>query len=100
MRIHEYLNVVDKRGRKVIACAKCGHEFCGIHENYKQHAVYRERDARDLPRMTPASGDSLFVIYQEYICPGCGTLLEVDNFCPQIDSEDDKILWDTQIDID
>lgn len=97
MRIHEYLEVVDKQGKKTIVCVKCGHEFCGIDDNYKKYAIYRERDPRELPRMTPTSGDPLFVIYQEYICPGCGTLLEVDNFCPEIDSEEERILWDIQI---
>ena len=98
MRIHEYLEIrKNDTGEKVIVCMKCDHEFCRADENYKRHALYRERDLQDWPRRAPASGDPMFVLYQEYICPGCGVLLEVDNYCPALDSEEEKILWDIQI---
>lgn len=100
MRIHEYLEIVSKEdGAKVIVCSRCGHEFGGADENYKRHALYIERDLKEWPNRAPVSGDGMFVVYQEYICPGCGVLLEVDNYCPDLDSEEEKILWDIQIDL-
>ncbi len=97
MRIHEYLEVITKEdGSKAIQCIKCGHEFCDARENYKEHALLWERSLDDVPLRTPISGEPMFTRYHEFICPGCGTLLEVDLFCPQLDS-DEPIVWDIQI---
>lgn len=99
MRIHEYLEIADnKEGKKIIRCLKCGHEFCDARENYKLHALYRERDLKDVKLRSLISGEPTFVLYQEYICPGCGTLLEVDTYCPELD-KDDPVVWDIQIKI-
>jgi acetone carboxylase gamma subunit len=100
MRIHEYLEIVCKgEGQKaVIRCMKCGYEFCPADENYKKYTLVWERDLKDLPLRTPVSGDPMFTRYQEFICPGCGTLLDVNSFCPEID-ENDPIVWDIQIKI-
>lgn len=100
MNIHEYLEIAEKPGRgKIIVCRKCGYEFCGPEDNYKLHALYREVDLNGWPKRKPSSDDPMFIVYQEYICPGCGVLLEVDNYCPALDSEEDKILWDIQLDV-
>lgn len=97
MRMHEYLEVVSKEdGNKVIRCIKCGHEFCQAAENYKEHALIWERNLDDIPFRTPISGEEMFTRYHEFICPGCGTLLEVCLFCPQLDS-DEPIVWDIQL---
>lgn len=98
MRIHEYLEIVSKGdGEKaVIRCMKCGYEFGPADENYKKRALVWERDVKEFPQRAPVSGDSMFTCYQEFICPGCGTLLEVDSFCPELD-KDEPIVWDIQI---
>jgi len=97
MRIHEYLEIVQKEdGQKVIRCIKCGHEFCDARENYKNRCLLWERDLDGFPLRTPISGDKMFTHYQEFICPGCGTLLEVDMICPELD-KDAPILWDIQV---
>lgn len=97
MRIHEYLEIVDKKnGRKIIKCIKCGHEFCDINDNYKKHTLLWEKDHKDFPLRSPISGDSMFSKYQEFYCPGCLTLLEVDMFCPELD-KDDPIVWDIEL---
>jgi hypothetical protein len=33
--------------------------------------------------------------YQHYICPGCGTFLQVDVWCPLIDT--DEPIWDIDV---
>jgi acetone carboxylase gamma subunit len=45
-------------------------------------------------KKVPESEESI-TYYQEYICPGCGTLLQVDTWCPEIDR--DEPLWDFQV---
>jgi acetone carboxylase gamma subunit len=40
-----------------------------------------------LPSKEPFSGE-----YHEYLCPGCGTLLQVDVYCPPVGGE--SVLWD------
>lgn len=97
MRIHPYLETVAvANGAPVIRCRSCHHIFCCARENYKLYALYRERDLSDYPLRSLRGGVPLFTRYQEFICPGCGTLLEVDLFCPQLETEESKILWDFQ----
>lgn len=97
MRIHEYLEIApNDRGERMIRCLRCGHEFCGPDENYKLHALVRVRDLEELPLRSLRSGEPPFVEYQEFICPGCATLLEVDSFCRELDG-DDPVVWDIRI---
>jgi N-methylhydantoinase B len=94
IRMHEYLQIVEKEdGDKAIICIKCGNEFCRPDDNYKKWALRWTRDVREMKKV-PESEESI-TYYQEYICPGCGTLLQVDTWCPEIDS--DEPLWDIQV---
>jgi len=98
MRIHEYLEIVEGPEKvRVIRCIRCGHLFCSANENYKEHALFRERKPASLPLREVLSGEDASVIYQEFICPGCGTLLEVDPFCPELEEGNDPIVWDIQV---
>ncbi len=99
MRIHEYLDIVEIGGQKAIQCRKCGYVFCDAHKNYKEYALSREVDLADVKLRSLMHGHPIWVLYQEYICPKCGVLLEVDNFCPTLDSEEEKVLWDIQIEV-
>ncbi len=97
MRFHEYLKTAKKEdGQTVVRCINCDYEFCKATENYKEHALVWERTLDDIPLRKPLSGDPMFTHYQEFICPGCGTLLQVDVFCPELDN-DVPILWDTEL---
>lgn len=99
VRISEYLEIIKKEGgERMVRCMRCGYEFCEADENYKEYALLRERDMSDIKLRYLLSGESTLVLYQEFICPGCGTLLEVDTFCPSLD-EKDKIVWDIQLSI-
>jgi N-methylhydantoinase B len=101
MRFHEYLEVVEKNsGEQVVICVKCGHVLGHAVENYKSHALYRENDLAGVEGRFLASGERPFVTYQEYICPGCGTLLEVDVLCKELEDETSRIIWDAQIQIE
>jgi N-methylhydantoinase B len=97
VRIHEYLDVMEIDGRQLVRCLRCGYLFCDADDNYKKYALLRERDLSDVKLRALRSKEPIWVTYQEYICPGCGTLLEVDNACPQLDSQEEWILWDMQL---
>jgi N-methylhydantoinase B len=100
MRFHEYLEMVEKHtGEKVIICLRCGNQFCSASENYKNFSIYRENDLAGVGGRFLASGEKPFVTYQEYICPGCGTLLEVDVLCKGLEDEKSAVIWDMQINI-
>ena len=68
-------------------------EIASPDDNYKKYALRWARDIRDLKKVT--EGEQPITYYQEYICPGCGTLLQVDTWCPLID--DDEPVWDVAI---
>ena len=88
------MEIVEKTdGKKVIICLKCGNEFCEQGDNYKKHSLRITRDVRELKEV--AEGVEPLECYQEYICPGCGTLLQVDTWCPQLDS--DEPVWDIDV---
>lgn len=94
MRIHEYLEIVEKdTGEKVISCVKCGNEFCTPEDNYKKYALRWKRNLSELKQVL--ENEPILEYYQEYICPGCGTLLQVDACCPQLDT--DEPFWDIDI---
>ena len=95
LKVHEYLEVIKSNGKKIIQCVKCHFEFCGVDDNYKKYAQYRKRDLLEVRGKPMLTGDSPMVVYQEYICPGCATLLQVDILCPELDSEEP--LWDMQV---
>ena len=97
LKFHEYLEIVEKiSGEKVTVCAKCGNQFCSATENYKKSAIYREHDIGEIRGKGLASGEKPFVTYQEYICPGCGTLLEVDVLCEELEDEASRVIWDAR----
>lgn len=99
MRIHEYLEIhKDKIGNEVISCLKCGYIFCNAEENYKKYSLLIKEKLDNLNLRFLTSGEDTKVIYFNYVCPGCGVLLEVDSICPDL-NKDDPILWDIQIDL-
>jgi N-methylhydantoinase B len=100
LTFHEYLEMVEKEsGERVVICKRCGNQFCGAMENYKNFSIYRENDLEGVEGRYLASGEKSFVTYQEYMCPGCGTLLEVDVLCRQLEDEKSKVIWDIQINV-
>jgi N-methylhydantoinase B len=97
LRVHEYLEIARNDGKSRYRCTRCGYLFCSPKENYKKHCLKRivaldNFALRPLPAREPYLGH-----LQEYICPGCATLLQVDVYCPVLGGEED--LWDIQIDL-
>ena len=75
-------------------CRMCDTAICGMTENYKDAVVYR--------RLPLSAGGSLMndpslyvdagIELRQFVCPGCGTLLETEVAC-----ESDSILQDIEI---
>ncbi|MBI3001232.1 MAG: hypothetical protein HYY46_22700 [Deltaproteobacteria bacterium] len=91
------MEIAQNGSERFIRCIRCGYLFCHPEENYKKYSLRRIVDldqaaVRPLPSQEPYLGR-----YHEYICPGCGTLLQLDVFCPVLGGEED--LWDLRIDL-
>ncbi|MDY6861503.1 MAG: hydantoinase B/oxoprolinase family protein, partial [Thermodesulfobacteriota bacterium] len=87
MRIHEYLGIDEE---KRIRCIKCGHDFCGADDNYKLHALKAEIPGSEIGKHYVQESD--FVVYHEFYCPGCTTLLASD-----VLPAGEPPLWDIQV---
>jgi acetone carboxylase gamma subunit len=87
--------IVSDGGAARYRCIRCGYLFCAADENYKKYCVKRivaldQFAQRPLPDRGPYLGQ-----LQEYVCPGCATLLQVDVYCPSLGGDED--LWDIHI---
>jgi acetone carboxylase gamma subunit len=77
------LYIVDKRTAAVVKC-QCGHEFGDYRDNWKLSALIRVRRTLDeLGEIYgPFACDPDWMELREFLCPGCGALLEVDAAVP------------------
>lgn len=79
INISEYLQILIYEKDSVIQCSKCNYIFCNKDENYKLFSLIDERYANQIGLIAekhPKEGGEM--IYREYYCPGCATLLEVE----------------------
>lgn len=95
--IGEHLFIVQKKQQQIVKCT-CGHEFGDYRKNWKlQSVVLVRNNEEELERIYPHSDvcDPSWMEIREFICPGCGTLLEVEacspgypitfDFCPDLE---------------
>jgi len=92
MRIHYYLEI-DENTKKV-KCLKCGHVICDASENYKLHVPRAEIWPDEIYGGRRPPRDETLLIYYEYYCPGCYTMLDVE-----VMEKDAAPLWDIQVKI-
>lgn len=61
-----------------IVCRKCDHVLCGADRNFKEGAIRWDRPIQDANPLIvdPATFIDDEVVFRQYICPGCATLLE------------------------
>src|SRR3990170_6510196 len=82
--IGEHLSIVQKGPDRIVKC-DCGEEFGPYTENWKLSATVFVRDTEQLlHELYPGSKacDPSLQEIREFICPGCGTLLEVEAVPP------------------
>ena len=70
--VHEYVVATERGGRKVLACAKCGHEYCGYGGSYKSGALVHEGPVTHIPgAQDPSFYIDQPIVFRRYCCPGC-----------------------------
>ena len=76
MRQLDHHLAIDDDG--VVVCRKCGHRLGPEGENFKLHAVCKERPIQDANPLIvdPSIFIDREVVFRQYYCPGCATLLE------------------------
>jgi N-methylhydantoinase B len=95
LRFHESLDLVGVGPAAFVRCRRCGHELGPSTENYKTHALRRDRELSELAGRPMPDGQPYRAVFREYACPGCATLLQVDVWVPTVGGEED--LWDIRI---
>jgi len=84
MPIGEHLQIVQKASERIVKC-DCGQEFGPYTENWKLQAlVFVRATDEQLQELYPGpkACDPTLQEIREFICPGCGTLLEVEAVPP------------------
>jgi N-methylhydantoinase B len=92
--VTETLDLLAVAGAPHLGCARCGHVLCAARENYKAHALRRDRP---IQAANPLIGDpSRFidaaVQFRQFYCPACGGLLE-----NEVCRAEDPLLWDIEL---
>lgn len=73
--------VLDKKGRKLAVCSKCGFVYCEANENFKLHCLIYERDPSNFHSGRLAY-DREWCIFREFYCPSCASQIEVEAIVP------------------
>ncbi|MBX5468242.1 MAG: acetone carboxylase subunit gamma [Firmicutes bacterium] len=81
-------------------CRACGHTLIAADRNYKEGCLVWMRDPREVHRPLVDGAytfapDPDWVRILEFICPGCGHLVEVEYLPPG-----HPVTWDLQPDVD
>jgi acetone carboxylase, gamma subunit len=80
----ENLDIVNSEGRPVVRC-QCGQDFGDYRENWKLRALVLVRDSGELLSEVLGADHGYnpeLVEFREYICPGCGALLDLETLPP------------------
>lgn len=90
----EYLQVMVEGGDRRFRCGRCEHDLGPVSDNYKLHTLMREGS---LEEAGPLVGDpKRFIddemVFRQYFCPGCVTLLE-----NEINRASEPPLWDIEL---
>ncbi|MCL5957873.1 MAG: acetone carboxylase subunit gamma [Chloroflexi bacterium] len=91
--IDEHLELSDEG---TVKCRKCGHIFCHHMENYKSHALAKEAELSDYGILCAGQPSKRYtdrdVVFRQFFCPGCATLLENEVILKELPP-----IWDKEI---
>lgn len=93
MQLDHHLEITeDNRYR----CRRCGHDLGPAGGNFKDAAVQKVRPIQDANPLIvdPAIFIDDEVVFRQYYCPGCATLLE-----NEVVLADSDPVWDKQVDL-
>ena len=84
----------EKNDAMEMRCRMCGTAICAINENYKDAVVQRRLplSAGGSMMNDPALYVDANIELRQFVCPGCGTLLETEVAC-----ESDATLRDIEL---
>jgi len=91
------LKVTEIDGRAYIVCADCGHYLCEGDGNYKLGCGRIDGSLNELDESLygdPREELDDAMVYRNYICPGCGVLLE-----NELARSDEPPLWDVRLNL-
>jgi acetone carboxylase gamma subunit len=92
--INEFLSIVGSGADAVTTCS-CGHVLAPAAENYKEHALLRERPVQAAgPWVDPNDTGGGRFVCREFFCPGCVRLLDVE-----IAQRGEPIVWDVRLNV-
>lgn len=91
MQLDHHLEINDD-GR--VVCRKCNHDLGPAEDNFKEHAACKVRSIREANPLIvdPETFIDDKVVFRQYFCPGCATLLE-----NEVILETSPPVWDKQI---
>ena len=96
-RMHEYVEIARlSDGRLVSRCCKCDYVYGPAKENYKLGALRRIVDLGSTAEERLPDGAAYLAKLYEYFCPGCGTQVDVETHCPDLEAEATPF-WDIRI---
>ena len=92
MRQIDHHLAIDDNER--IVCRRCGHDLGAADQNFKDGAVVKVRPIQDANPLIvdPALFIDDEVVFRQYFCPGCATLLE-----NEVILERSPSVWDKQL---
>jgi acetone carboxylase gamma subunit len=92
MQLDHHLDIGDD-GR--VRCRRCGQELGDTTQNFKDHAVSKTRPIEEANPLIvdPRTFIDDTVVFRQYFCPGCATLLE-----NEVVLESSAPVWDKQVD--
>jgi acetone carboxylase gamma subunit len=90
VRIAEYLEIVDEGGQASIRCTECGKAICSSGENYKLKLPFHDRNPKEIGHDTVRTD---WIVYREYFCPECATLLIVVPMKPMDEEFQDTMIF-------
>ncbi len=77
--VHEYLNVRDHEGHRILACNRCDHAIADYRGNYKAGLLADTQPLTLLPHVIdPQHFLDEDMVLRRYCCPGCQTLMSVE----------------------
>jgi N-methylhydantoinase B len=92
MRQLDHHLAIDDGG--MIVCRGCGYVFTAADRNFKEGAIRKDRPIQAANRLIvdPAIFIDDEVVFRQYICPGCATLLENEVILAESEQA-----WDKQL---
>lgn len=83
------LELRERGDGHVVCCRGCGAVIAPAHDAWKPNAVLRERKLHELAPVYTTSDDLLL---REFMCPGCGALLDSEVALPGDPFLDDRVM--------